>query len=248
MLTAQGLTKTFGDTFQLGPVELRCAGGEVLCVLGKNGSGKSTFFQLLTGNLDATAGQVHVSGERMTVDTAAVKRRLGYLPQDPLLPRWATAEELLSYMVRLYGFSDGKERVAKALAYWDSDSFKRKPLATLSYGMQRRVGLALATMHDPETLILDEPHSGLDLFHVRALDDEILRRRKAGKLTIFSTHVAPFAAALAERALVVEKGQVRELSGWQAAAAPARTAQIEDCFFAPVPASAPAEPGSPSHA
>jgi ABC-type multidrug transport system ATPase subunit len=232
MLTAQGLTKSFGDAFTLGPVDLSCARAEVLCVLGKNGSGKSTFFQLLTGNLDATAGQIQVGGERMTVDAATVKRRLGYLPQDPLLPRWATAEELLSYMARLYGFADGKARVGRSLAYWDSESFARKPLATLSYGMQRRVGLALATIHDPETLILDEPHSGLDLFHVRALDDEILRRRKAGRLTIFSTHVAPFAAALADRALVVEAGKVRELAGWQGAASAARTAQIEACFFA----------------
>lgn len=231
MLTVDQLTKSYDGGFTLGPVSLDFPAGEVAIVLGKNGAGKSTLFQLLTGNLDATDGAVRLGGERVTPDQPQVKRRIGYLPQNPVLPRWVTGHEILTYAARLYELKDPDVQVARAERGWDCDGFKNKPLATLSYGMQKRVGLALATLADPDLLILDEPHSGLDLFHVKALDDEILRRRAAGKTTVLSTHVAAFAAGVGDRVLKVEAGQAREVAGFREEGFLERIRLIEATFF-----------------
>src|SRR5262245_15316231 len=97
VLTTENLTKTFDGGFTLGPVSLRFPAGQTSIVLGKNGAGKSTLFQLLTGNLDASGGQIQLGGERLTPDRPDVKRRIGYLPQNPVLPRWVTGSEVLDY-------------------------------------------------------------------------------------------------------------------------------------------------------
>lgn len=231
MLKADNVSKSFDGGFTLGPVSLTFAEGETAIILGKNGAGKSTLFQLLTGNMDASGGTVFIGKDKLTPDRPEVKRRIGYLPQNPVLPRWVTGREILQYAARLYSLPNGQERVVEAEAYWDCGGFHKKPLMTLSYGMQKRVGLALATLADPDMLILDEPHSGLDLFHVKALDEHILRRAKAKKTTILSTHVAAFAAGVGDRVLTVAGGQVTELAGWDALPFLGRIKLIEDTFF-----------------
>ena len=231
MLTTENLTKTFDGGFSLGPLSLTFAPGETVIILGKNGAGKSTLFQLITGNLDVTEGTVRLGSDKLTPDQPLVKRRIGYLPQNPVLPKWVTGHEILMYAARLYEMAEISTRVAAAEQYWDCASFRHKPLMTLSYGMQKRVGLALATLAHPELLILDEPHSGLDLFHVKALDDEILRRGKEHKTTILSTHVAAFAAGVGDRVMTIDQGRMTELSGWAKLPFLDRIKLIETTFF-----------------
>lgn len=234
LLSAAALRKTFtdGEGFQLGALSFSVGAGETVALLGKNGAGKTTLFQILTGNLDATDGEVRVAGDKLTPDRPDVKRRLGYLPQNPVLPRWVTGRELLRYAAALYGLPE-KDPVEKALTYWDAASYGNKPIATLSYGMQKRLGLALACLHDPPVLILDEPFSGLDLYHIKALDDEIIRRGATGRATVVSTHVASFAARLCSRALILDAGKMTELAGYQAAPLLSRIEKIEAAFFGP---------------
>ena len=269
LLWTRGLSKSYG-TFTLGPLDVGFRPGETVALLGKNGAGKTTFFELLTGHLDATSGAVYFENHRITPETTDIKRRLGYLPQYPRLPLWVTPHDLLVYAATLLsdslaspGAHDGQppndrgspspavtqqeskqqrtprfssnddliNHVVGAEDYWDCASYRHKPLGTLSYGMQKRVGLALATLHDPEVLILDEPHSGLDIFHCRALDDAIRKRSAAGKATIISTHVAAFAASICERVMAIEKGAIEELATWQTAAFLERIQLIETRFF-----------------
>ncbi len=232
LLAATAVRKSFADAegFQLGALSFQVDAGETIALLGKNGAGKTTLFQILTGNLDASDGEVRIANDKLTPDRPDVKRRLGYLPQNPVLPRWVTGRELLRYAAALYGLAD-KDRVETALRYWDADSYANKPIATLSYGMQKRLGLALACFHDPEVLILDEPFSGLDLYHIKALDDEILRRGKDKRATVVSTHVASFAARLCSRALILDAGKMNELDGYVAAPLLGRIESIEAAFF-----------------
>jgi ABC-type multidrug transport system ATPase subunit len=237
LLLAEKLGKTYEESFTLGPVDLALPAGATVAFLGKNGSGKSTLFELLTGNLDATAGSVRLGGKPLRPDTPELKRQLGYLPQNHGLPRWVTGREILSYAARLYELPRPSERVAEAEAYWDCASYANAPLATLSYGMGKRVALALATLHDPVCLILDEPFSGLDLFHIKALDAKIAARAAAGRLTILSTHVAPYTAGLCDRVYIIEAGQVRTLDGWQGTDYLQRIDMIERAFFGPAPGS-----------
>ena len=104
-------------------------------------------------------------------------------------------------------------------------------MAACSHGMQKRVGLALASFHDPELLILDEPFSGLDIFHIRALDQIIDQRRKSGKCTFISTHIAPYAARFCNRALFLVDGTCREAESWPQAEQSARVHYMESFFF-----------------
>lgn len=231
MLRTEKLAKTYGEGFKLGPLDLEVKAGETLALLGKNGAGKTTLFQIVTGNLDASAGEVRLGGKKLTPDTPAVKRDVGYLPQNPVLPRWVTGREVLMYAAKLYGLPEAKRHVEARERYWDCAEYRDRPLAALSYGMSKRLGLALATLRDPPLVVLDEPFSGLDLFHIKALDDAIASRAAAGLATIVSTHDAANAAKLCHRALIVEAGAVRALSGWETAGFMERIALIERAFF-----------------
>ncbi len=226
------LSKRYPGGFQLGPISLQIHAGETVALLGKNGAGKSTLFQLLTGSLDATTGNITLLGERMLPEAFALKRRIGYLPQNMHLPRWVTGGEILNYAAQLYQLEHAKAAVKAAADYWDCAGYLHKPLAACSYGMGKRVALALANLHDPELLILDEPTSGLDLYHIRSLEDRVLARQRAGKATIISTHDTHNAARLADRALIIEAGQIRALPNWAAANIIDRIALIEHTFFA----------------
>ena len=232
LLTAKALTREFSDAFTLGPVNFSLASGEAVAFLGKNGAGKTTLFQLLSGNIDKTSGEILFDGKKMTPDKPELKRRIGYLPQHAALPRWVTAAEMLSYGAQLYELPEPAKVAKDSMEFWDCAFFHNKPLAACSHGMQKRVGLALATMHDPDCLILDEPFSGLDLFHIKALEDTILRRQKDGKATIISTHIAPYTAKLCEKVFVLEEGNMRELSDYTAGDYLGRIALIEKTFYA----------------
>lgn len=231
-LVLENLVKSYhGSTYCLGPLSLSLQTGEILALLGKNGAGKSTLFQLITGNLDPTSGSIGFGEETLRPDRFDLKRRMGYLPQHLELPRWVTGREILSYAISLYNLPDPKQTLERTLAYWDCMEFQHKPLAACSHGMQKRVALALATVHEPELLILDEPFSGLDLFHIKALTDILETRRHTGRTSILSTHVSHYAATLCHRALVLENGQASYLPLWESADTLQRITQIERHFF-----------------
>jgi ABC-type multidrug transport system ATPase subunit len=234
VLWTRNLTKTYG-AFTVGPLDVGFYPGETVALLGKNGAGKTTFFELLTGHLDCSQGQIYLETLRVTPEAADLRRRIGYLPQHPRLPLWVTPHDLLHYGATLFHLPDPDRAVEAAESYWDCISYRHKPLGALSYGMQKRVGLALATIHDPQTLILDEPHSGLDIFHSRALDEAIKKRALSRYVTIISTHVAAFAAGLCDRVLSLENGQLEELSFWRESDFLHRIDLIEKRFFGPRP-------------
>jgi ABC-type multidrug transport system ATPase subunit len=231
ILIAAGLSKTYGTAYRLGPLDLTLAAGDTVALLGPNGAGKTTLFQLLTGMSDPSAGEIRLEGKKLTPDTPAIKRRLGYLPQNHYLPRWVSGREILDYGASLYGLPDAQARVDAAVAYWDCAAYAHKPLAACSHGMKKRLALALATLHEPVCLFLDEPYSGLDLYHIHSLDKVIAARRRDGQATILSTHVAPYAARHCNRALVLKAGSLQILSGWEAADFTARVQAIEAAFF-----------------
>ncbi len=231
LLVTNALTKTYPSGFKLGPLNLRVNKGETLGLVGKNGAGKTTTFQLLTGNADTSSGEVRLLGQRMTPDSAELKRMIGYLPQDPTLPPWSSGYEVLIYAAKLYGISSPQAAVKSQMELWDCASYGSKPLATLSYGMQKRVGLALATLHSPPLLILDEPFSGLDLTHIKTLESAIAARATNGQATILSTHVLSFCARLCHQVQVLTHGSLTIVEPWQSIGLQEREAAIEVCFF-----------------
>ena len=123
------------------------------------------------------------------------------------------------------------EDIQSILDYWDCGEYQRRPLVACSHGMQKRVGLAVASHHDPSLLILDEPFSGLDIFHIKALESLVLNRKKIGRMTILSTHIIPYAAKLCDRAYLMERGNLLPVSKWHQADLPTRISLIESYYF-----------------
>ncbi len=230
LLAIQAVSKEYQE-FILGPVAIELHPGETVALMGKNGAGKTTLFQLITGNLDATVGDILLTDQPMLPDQYLLKRQIGYLPQHLQLPRWATGHELLHYAARLHALPDAAASVKMVAERFDCNSYLRRPMAACSHGMQKRVGLAVATIHDPDLLILDEPFSGLDLFHIRALQDSIIDRSRRGKANILSTHIAPYAAQLCQRLWLLDNGQLSESTNWRSLDSARRVTMIENYFF-----------------
>jgi heme exporter protein A len=144
----------------LSGVSLSLRRGETLVVFGPNGSGKTTLLRVLAALLRPHAGSVRVLGSALPGEAWAVRGRLGLLGHEPLLYRELTARENLRYHARLHGVDDA--RVVELLELVAMDGRSREPLRTLSRGMVQRVAVARAVLHDPELLLLDEPHANLD--------------------------------------------------------------------------------------
>ncbi len=232
LLTVRQLEHSFSGTqFKLGPIDLQISAGQCIGIMGQNGAGKSTFFQILTGNLKPQRGEVQILQQAMRLDNFYLKRQVGYLPQNLELPKWVCAYELLSYASSLYGLQDQTKLVHEVLEYWDCLSFAHKPIGTCSHGMKKRVALGLANIHSPALLILDEPFSGLDLYHIKALNDIIKKRKTEGKPTILCTHIAPYIANLSNSVYTLISGQLRELENWQSQSFMERINTIEQAFY-----------------
>ncbi len=231
-LRLDGLSKQFSQSgFQLGPLSLLIEAGSRVTLFGKNGAGKTTLFQLMTGHLPSDGGTIEIFGEKMHVGAFELKKKIGYLPQHLELPRWVSAYDLITYALKLYGFSDLATHRQAILELWDASFYAKKPLGACSYGMQKRVGLALATLHNPQLLILDEPFSGLDLFHIRTLED-LIAKRSAQQITVVSTHVASHVARLCDRAICIREGRLDEIEAWRSADFMTRLDLMEAQFFA----------------
>ena len=209
LLIIDGLSKRFGPITAVDGVSFRLHRGEVLGFLGPNGAGKSTTMRMITGYLAPDSGRIEVCGLDLAKAPIEARRRIGYLPEGAPAYGDMTPLGLLRFAAALRGFdSSTKARCVDATVdLLELKSVLRQPIETLSKGFKRRVGLAIALLHDPELLILDEPTDGLDpnqKHHVRTL----LQEMAASKAIIISTHILAEVDALCTRAIVIAKGRI----------------------------------------
>jgi heme exporter protein A len=160
VLEVEGLARHYGEREALVDVSLSLAAGQTLVVFGPNGAGKSTLLRVLATLLRPHAGCVRVLGSRLPEDAWSVRGRIGLLGHEPLLYRELTARENLRFHARLYGVAE--ERVEELLELVAMTGRASEPLRALSRGMVQRIAVARSVLHDPELLLLDEPHSNLD--------------------------------------------------------------------------------------
>jgi ABC-2 type transport system ATP-binding protein len=182
--------------------------GEVFGFLGPNGAGKTTTLKLLMQLVFPTSGRAEILGRPL--GDVSVRRRIGYLPENPYFYDHLTAEELLDYYGRLFGFAaaDRRRRVAAALERLGIGAERRLQLRKFSKGMLQRVGLAQAILNDPDILFLDEPMSGLDPLGRRDVRALILELRDQGRTIFFSSHILSDAEALCSRVAILAKGRL----------------------------------------
>jgi ABC-2 type transport system ATP-binding protein len=189
-------------------LSLEVAPGEVFGFLGPNGAGKTTTLKLLMQLVFPTSGRAEIFGR--PVGDSGVKRRLGYLPENPYFYDYLTAEELLGYFAGLFGYgpAERRTRAARLLDEVCIGRERRMQLRKFSKGMLQRVGIAQALINDPELVIFDEPMSGLDPLGRRDVRSLILRLRDRGCTVFFSSHVLSDAEALCSRVAILAKGRL----------------------------------------
>lgn len=188
--------------FELGPLDLDIPAG-IICLVGANGAGKSTFFRILTGLERRRQGVVLLDGATLR------GRDIGYLPQDLSFPRRATCEQYLTHIAWLHAVPASLRagRVTATLVRVGLSERAGSRISTLSGGMRRRLGIAHAIIHAPSVLVLDEPTVGLDPLQRVAMREAVLAT-SADRPTIVSTHLVDDIAALAEQVVVLRQGQV----------------------------------------
>src|SRR3954462_257659 len=192
----------------LDSLSIDVAPGDVFGFLGPNGAGKTTTLKLLMQLVFPTSGEAEILGR--PVGDVAVRRRIGYLPENPYFYDHLTAEELLDYYGQLFGQSaaERRRRVPAVLDRLGIGAERRLALRKFSKGMLQRVGLAQALLNDPEVLFLDEPMSGLDPLGRRDVRALILELRDQGGPIFFSSHILSDAEALCSRVAIVAKGRL----------------------------------------
>ena len=182
--------------------------GEVFGFLGPNGAGKTTTLKLLMQLIYPTSGHAEILGKPL--GDVGVKRRIGYLPEQPYFYDYLTAQELLEYFGALFGFAAGERRRRAALLLDEVGigAERRLALRKFSKGMLQRVGIAQAILNTPDVVFLDEPMSGLDPLGRREIRQLILRLRDRGCTVFFSSHVLADAETLCSRVAILAKGRL----------------------------------------
>lgn len=209
MLEVSGLTKSYGPIHALHGISFRVKKGEVVGFLGPNGAGKSTTMKIITGSMAPSGGTAKVAGFDVFEDPVEVKKRIGYLPENPPVYGDMNVESYLAFVAKLKGVANDRVRaqVEKAIEKTDLGSVRRRLIQNLSKGYRQRVGIAQALVSDPEVLILDEPTSGLDPRQVAEVRS-LIRELKGEHTIILSTHILPEVQAMCERIIIINRGRI----------------------------------------
>lgn len=208
MIEVRKLVKRFGLKPVLRGLNFHAETGEFVAILGPNGAGKTTFLRILASLSRPTLGEVRVAGYRLPDQAAAVRRRLGVVSHQPLLYGDLTAEENLRFFARLYSVEPEGRRVTEVLDLVGLVPRRRDLVRTFSRGMQQRLAIGRAVLHDPEVILFDEPHTGLDQDACAMLDGVLQRVAAQGRTIVMTSHDLARIADLASRFDVLSRGVI----------------------------------------
>ena len=207
-IAVSGLTKRYGTFVAVDGVGFDVRQGEAFGILGPNGAGKTTTLEMIEGLRRPDAGEVYVLGRPVWPDPRSVQQLIGVQLQSTTLFDKLTARELMELFARFYGRTDGRARADDTLALVGLEAKADAFAEDMSGGQQQRLAIALALVHDPEVVFLDEPTTGLDPQARRNLWDVIRRIRAAGKTVVLTTHYLEEAEQLCERVAIMDNAQV----------------------------------------
>ena len=200
------LIRKFGSRAAVDGIDLTLDGGDCLAVFGPNGAGKTTLLRLVAGLLKPTSGQVRLSGVDVRQETAA-RARVGIISHHSMLYAPLTVRENLAFTAKLYGLESANAAVDQSLARLGIGDRADTPVRTLSRGLQQRVSIARAIVHQPSVLLLDEPYSGLDESGAAALTSLLRGLKEAGATLVIVTHNVAEGLALATHAAIMAEGR-----------------------------------------
>lgn len=208
VIEVRKLVKRFGMKTVLRGLDFNVRTGEFVALLGPNGAGKTTFLRVLASLSHPSLGEVHISGHRLPRDAAAVRAGLGVVSHTPLLYGDLTAEENLRFYARLYGIPQAAGRIAEVMDLIGLTSRRRDLVRTFSRGMQQRLAIGRAVLHNPDVMLFDEPHTGLDQDACSMLDTILQSVAAQGRTVVMTSHDLMRAEALASRFDVLSRGQI----------------------------------------
>jgi ABC-2 type transport system ATP-binding protein len=210
MIRARGLGRRFGSFVAVDDVTLDVAPGALLALLGPNGAGKTTTVRMLTGLLAPSHGSACVAGFDVSQDPAAVRARVGLVTDVPGLYEQMTPDAYLHFFGQLYGldFATRTKRIDALLELFELAERRRDRMVTFSRGMQQKVALARALLHEPAAVFLDEPTAGLDPLAARAVRELILNMKHARRGIVLCTHDLDEAERLADQVAILHGGRI----------------------------------------
>ena len=235
MIEVIGLTKYYGRFAAVRDVNFQVKAGEIVGFLGPNGAGKTTTMRILTCFTPASSGSVRVSGIDIAQDSMAVRRKIGYLPENVPLYNWMRVRGYLEFVTRAKGVPSSNrnheiERVSKVVGIEDVQG---KMIRWLSKGYRQRLGLAQALIGDPEIIILDEPTIGLDPRQIKEIRN-LIKSFALNKTVILSSHILPEVSQICSRVIIINKGSiVAEDSPENLISGSGRTSRIQVSLSAP---------------
>ncbi|MGV9315587.1 ABC transporter ATP-binding protein [Streptomyces sp. NPDC003691] len=207
----EGLWKRFGEQIAVAGVDLTLPAGRFIGLVGPNGAGKTTTLSMLTGLLRPDQGRIRIAGHDVWADPAAVKARIGVLPEGLRLFERLSGRELLAYTGRLRGLPGDQvdKRATQLLDVLGLAGAQHKLIVDYSTGMRKKIGLAAALLHNPEVLFLDEPFEGVDPVSAQTIRGVLERYTASGATVVFSSHVMELVESLCEWVAVMAQGRIR---------------------------------------
>ena len=202
-----GASRTFGRRRAVDSVDLSLQPGDCLALFGPNGAGKTTLLRMIAGLLRPTKGSVHVEGKSVRED-ATVRQHIGLISHQSMLYRALTARENVEFAAKLYGVPDPKDAALRALDRMRILDRRDTPVRSLSRGLQQRVSIARAIVHEPSVVLLDEPYTGLDAAGGAALTEMLRLLREARAALVLVTHNVDEGLAVATRAAIMLAGRI----------------------------------------
>ena len=212
MIATQGLRKTFdkGRVVAVDDVSFTARDGQITGLLGPNGAGKTTTLRMLYTLLKPDAGSMRIDGINPEVEPLQVKRAMGVVPDSRGLYDRLSARENIAYYGRLQGLDKASisRRIDELATVMDMHEFIDRRTTGFSQGQRVKVAIARALIHDPRTVLLDEPTNGLDVMTTRALRGFLRQLKNEGRCVVLSTHIMQEVAALCDRIVIIAKGRV----------------------------------------
>jgi sodium transport system ATP-binding protein len=210
MIVVKNLHKAFGEVKAVNGVSFEARDGEITGLLGPNGAGKTTTLRMLYSLLPPDSGEIRIDGLDPTRDDMAIKRTMGVVPDGRGLYTRLTARENIRYYGELHGMrrSAIKERIEELTGTLDMADFIDRRTDGFSQGQRVKVAIARAMVHQPQTVLMDEPSNGLDVMSTRALREYIRSLKRNGHSVVLSTHIMQEVAALCDHIVIIAKGEV----------------------------------------
>jgi heme exporter protein A len=208
MIVVRKLVKRFGLKTVLRGLDFEVQPGEFVALLGPNGAGKTTFLRILASLSRPALGEVRIAGYQLPKQAAAVRRTLGVVSHLPLLYGDLSAEENLRFYGRMYAVENLERRVSQVLDMVGLAARRRDLVRTFSRGMQQRLAIGRAVLHDPEVMLFDEPHTGLDQDASQMLDTVLREVAARGRTVVMTSHDLARVGDLASRFDVLSRGVI----------------------------------------